>query len=105
MFMNRVSDFLGKSPEDEYGDFFVVHGAFFSAGVTRETAEWIEAVLDRKRVPKWIAFSDRVGSRYRVRARLIRSIIESTAAQRAADRRYERAREREEKDDRRPWDD
>lgn len=41
----------------------------------------------------------------RVRTDLIRSIVESTAEQRAADRRHDRAREREEKDDRRPWDD
>ena len=103
--MNRVSDFLGKSPEEEYGDFHVVAGEYFTAAVTRETAERIEAVLDQKRVPKWVEFHDRVGSRFRVRTRLIRSIIESTAAQRRADRRYEKAREREEKDDRRPWDD
>jgi hypothetical protein len=103
--MNRVSDYFEKSPEEEYGDFYVVAGEYFTAAVTRETAERIEAVLDRKTVPKWVEFHDRVGSRFRVRTRLIRTIIESTAEQRAADRRYERARQREEKEDRRPWDD
>ena len=103
--MNRVSDYLGKSPEEEYGDFYVVAGEYFTAAVNRETAERIEAVLDRKSVPKWVEFTDRVGSRFRVRTRLIRSIIESTAEQRAADRRYEKARQREEKEDQRPWDD
>jgi hypothetical protein len=103
--MNRVSEYFEKSPEENYGDFYVVAGEYFTAGVTRETAERIEAVLDRKSVPKWVEFHDRSGSRFRVRTRLIRTIIESTAEQRAADRRYERARQREEKEDRRPWDD
>ena len=103
--MNRLSDFLDEESEAEYGDFFVVAGEFGAACVTRETAERIEAVLDRRDVPTWITFEDRVGSRLRVRTALIRSIGESTAGQRAADRRLEKAREREEKKDRRPWDD
>jgi hypothetical protein len=103
--MNRVSDFFEEESDQDYGDFFVVAGEFGAACVTRETAERIEAVLDRRDVPTWITFEDRVGSRLRVRAALIRSIGESTAEQRAADRRLEKAREREEKRDRRPWDD
>jgi hypothetical protein len=102
---NRVSGYVEETPDDQYGDFFVVAGEYFTAGVTRDTARRIEAQLDRRFAPMWIVFYDRVGSRFRVRTRLIRSIVESTAAQRAADRRYERAREREEKNDRRPWDD
>ena len=101
--MNRLSDFFQEEPEQEYGDFFVVAGEFGAACVTRETAERIEAVLDRRDVPAWITFEDRVGSRLRVRTALIRSIGESTAAQRAADRRLERARRHEEEQDRRPW--
>ena len=103
--MNRITGFLAEDPENEYGDFFVVAGVFFSAGVTRETAERIQRVLNRWVVPRWIVFHDRVGSRYVVRTNLIRSIVESTTAQRAADRRLDRACEREEKEDRRPWDD
>jgi hypothetical protein len=103
--MNRMTGFLAEDPENEYGDFYVVAGMFFSAGVTRETAERIEATLNQWIVPRWIVFHDRVGSRYRVRTNLIRSIVESTAEQRAADRRHDRAREREEKEDQRPWDD
>ena len=104
--MNRLSDLFSEDPEEEeYGDFFVVAGEFGAACVTRETAERIERVLDRQDVPAWITFNDRAGSRLRVRTALIRSIGESTAAQRAADRRIERARQREEKEDRRPWDD
>ena len=101
--MNRLSDFFEEDSEQEYGDFFVVAGDFGAACVTRETAERIEALLDRRDVPTWITFEDRVGSRLRVRTALIRSIGESTAAQRAADRRLERARKREEEQDRRPW--
>ena len=63
---NRVSGYAEETPDDLYGDFFVVAGEYFTAGVTRDTARRIEAQLDR---------------------------------------RYERAREREEKNDRRPWDD
>ena len=103
--MNRMTGFLPEDPEIKYGDFFVVHGVGFCAGVTKETAARIERVLNRWIVPRWIVFYDRVGSRYRVRTNHIRVIVESTAAQRAADRRYERARDEEEKEDRRPWDD
>ena len=101
--MNRMTGYFEKPPEGEYGDFFVVAGEFGAACVSSETATQIEAVLDRKHVPKWIVFDDRAGSRLRVRTRQIRSIGESTATQRAEDRRLERARQREEQDDHRPW--
>jgi len=103
--MNRVSEYFEEPPEQEYGDFFVVAGENFWGAVTREEVARIEAQLDQRKAPKWLVFHDRSGSRYRVRTRLIRSIIESTAEQRKSDRRYEKAREREEKEDRRPWDD
>jgi hypothetical protein len=48
-----MTGFLAEDPENEYGDFFVVAGVFFSAGVTRETAERIERVLSRWIVPRW----------------------------------------------------
>jgi hypothetical protein len=105
MNMNRMSRYLEELPGNGYGDFFVVAGEFGVAHITSETAARIESVLDRRNVPAWIVFDDRVGSRFRVRTRLIRTVIESTAEQRAADRRYEKARQREEKEDRRPWDD
>ena len=103
--MNRLSNYFADEPEGEYGDFYVIAGLFFSAEVTRETAKRIERALGRWLPPRWIVFHDRVGSRYRVRSSMIRSLVESTAAQRAADRRHDRAREQEEKEDRRPWDD
>lgn len=102
--MNRLAAYFEEPPES-FGDFFVVAGEFGIACVTRETAEYVESVLDRWWVPTWIEFHDRVGSRIRVRTRLIRSIGESTAAQRAADRRLDQARQREEQNDRRPWED
>ena len=103
--MNRLRGFLEELPEEEFGDFYVVAGEFGAACVTRETARRVVEVLNRWWVPTWIEFEDRVGSSLRVRTRMIRSIGESTTAQRAADRRLERAREREEKSDRRPWED
>lgn len=103
--MNRVSEYFDEPEEPEYGDFFVVAGERLWAAVTREEAERIEAELDRTPAQEWIVFHDRVGSRYRVRTVVIRVIIQSTVEQRAADRRLDRAREREEKEDKRPWDD
>jgi hypothetical protein len=103
--MNRMSGYFEKPPEGEYGDFFVVAGEFGAACVSSETATQIEAMLDRKHVPKWIVFDDRSGSRIRVRSRHIHVIEESTVAQRATDRLFARARKREEQEDRRPWDD
>ena len=102
--MNRIAQYFGEATEEEFGDFYVVAGEFGAACVTRETAAWIESILDRWKVPTWVIFQDRVGSRLRVRTRLIRSIVESTAEQRAADRRLDRARQREEQEGR-PWDD
>jgi hypothetical protein len=98
--MNRMSRYLEEFPDEGYGDFFVVAGEFGVAHVTSEAAARIESVLDRRLVPTWIVFDDRVGSRFRVRTRHIRTIVECTAAQRAEDRRHDRARNREEKEDR-----
>ncbi len=104
--MNRILKLLkGPAEEPQYGDFVVVSGAFGSACVTHATAREIERQLDRRWGPAWVVFRDRVGSRFRVRAREIRVLVESTAAQRAADRVLERARRREESADEHPWDD
>ena len=100
--MNRLSSYFEEAP-GTLGDYFVVAGEFGAACVSKETARKIEAVLDRRWVPMWLVFRDRVGSRIRVRTRGIRSIVESTAAQRAGDRRLDRARRHEEENDGRPW--
>ena len=102
--MNRILHLLDRSDDaPSYGDFVVVAGTFGSACVTHEVARYIECRLDRRWVPTWIVFHDRVGSRFRVRSHDIRLLAESTAAQRAADRRLDRAR-RAEDDDQRAWD-
>jgi len=105
--LNRVGAFLEPVEDEEppYGDFVVVSGPFGSLCVTRDVARDIERVLDRRWRPRWVVFRDRVGSRVRVRTNEIRLVVESTAAQRAGDRRLDRARRKEEKADRRPWED
>jgi hypothetical protein len=102
--MNRILHLLDRSDDaPSYGDFVVVAGTFGSVCVTHEVARYIECRLDRRWVPTWIVFHDRVGSRFRVRSHDIRLLAESTCAQRAADRRLDRAR-RAEDDDQRAWD-
>lgn len=105
--LNRVRAFLEPVEDEEppYGDFVVVAGLFGSLCVTRDVARDIERVLDRRWRPRWVVFRDRVGSRVRVRTNEIRLVVESTAAQRAGDRQMDRARRKEEKADRRPWED
>jgi len=105
--MNRLAEFFEEPAEESpsYGDFYVISGAFGSACVTRETAEYVEGLLDERPPRAWIVFRDRVGSRIRVRASQIRCVAESTAEQRAADRTLDRARRLEEKSDRQPWED
>ena len=103
--LTLLRDGLPPPERDEYGDFYVVAGAFGSVCVTAQTACAIEAALDAGRPVRWLTFRDRSGSRIRVRARDVRSVCESTAAQRSYDRRMDRAREREEQADRRQWED
>ncbi len=103
--MNRLLRWFDE-PADRsaYGDFFVVGGEFGRVFVTHEVASYIRSVLDRRFVPVWIEFRDRVGSLVRVRTRQIEVLVESTVEQRMADRMLDRARDEEEKADRRPWD-
>jgi len=105
--LNRVRALLEPVEDEEppYGDFVVVSGPFGSLCVTGDVARDIERMLDRRWRPRWVVFRDRVGSRVRVRTNEIRLVVESTAAQRAGDRRLDRARRKEEKADRRPWED
>lgn len=105
--LNRVLALLEPAEDEEppYGDFVVVSGPFGNLSVTREVARYIERVLDRRWRPKWVVFHDRVGSRIRVRTNEVRVFVESTTEQRAYDRQLDRARRKEEKADRRPWED
>jgi hypothetical protein len=107
--INRLTllrDGLPPPPErEDYGDFYVVAGAFGSVCVTAHTAAAIEGALDASHPVQWLTFRDRSGSRIRVRSCDVRSVCESTAAQRAYDRRMDRARELEERADRSRWED
>jgi hypothetical protein len=55
--------------------------------------------------PRWIEFTDPSGSAVRIRTRLIECVRECTESQRAAAREFRRARRREDKAERRPWED
>jgi hypothetical protein len=105
--MNRIKALYDAAGAEEpvLGDFVVVSGSFGWSRVTHATAHEIERQLARFWVPRWIVFTDCVGSRIRVRANQIQVMAESTATQRAADRRLDRARRLEETADRRPGDD
>jgi len=104
--MNRLKDYFGDSPvPDPTDDFYVIVIRYTHFCVSRETATVIELVLDQACPPRWVAFCDLSGSRHRVLTEQISRVSESTADQRAADRAFDRARRREEKQDRRPWED
>jgi hypothetical protein len=106
--MSRIRLYLEniEGAEDaRVGAFFAVRGEFGVFYVTPTMAERIERALDRRDVPTWLKFTDWAGSRIRIRPAGIRSIIQVTPEQRATDRKLHRALEREEKDDRRSWED
>lgn len=106
--MSRIRLYLENIEDTEdarVGAFFAVRGEFGVFYVTRAMAERIERALDRRDVPSWLKFTDWVGSRIRLRSAGIRSIVEVTPEQRSAERKLDRALEREEKADRRAWED
>src|SRR4051812_14241051 len=105
--MNRIRALYEADGAEEpiLGDYVVVSGAFGWVRVTHETAHWIEQEIARLWVPRWIVFADCAGSRIRIRPREIRKMVESTVAQRAVDRCLDRAERKEEKADRRSWED
>ena len=105
--MSRIRLYLENIEETEdarVGAFFAVRGEFGVFYVTGSMAERIERALDRRDVPQWLKFTDWVGSRVRIRAAGIRTIVEVTPEQRATERQLYRALRREEKADRRAWD-
>jgi hypothetical protein len=73
--------------------------------VTRTSAGRILRDLDASPMPRWVRFVDLHGSRVCLRSELIQFVFESTAAQRSSERHFERALDREEKADRRTWED
>jgi hypothetical protein len=86
-------------------DYYVIEARCDTFYVRREVAEGVLEALRRAWPPRWIEFVDLAGSGVRLRTRLIDCVQECTGAQRAAAREFRRARRREEKADRRPWED
>lgn len=106
--MSRIRLYLENIEDTEdarVGAFFAVRGEFGVFFVTGTMAERIERALDRRDVPQWLKFTDWAGSRVRIRAAGIRAIVGMTPEQRSTDRKLERALRREEKADRRAWED
>ncbi|HEX6060211.1 MAG TPA: hypothetical protein VFZ11_14470 [Gemmatimonadaceae bacterium] len=103
MYTNRIKELLDD--EAPLGDYWVVQGPMWWARVSPATAAAIERRITRLIRPRWIVFTDLAGSRIRVRAEMVRGLCECTAEQRATDRRLDRAQRREEKADRKPWED
>jgi hypothetical protein len=106
--MSRIRLYLENVEDTEdarVGAFVAVRGDFGVFYVTQTMAERIERALDRCDVKLWLKFTDWAGSRVRIRAAQIRSIVEITPEQRANDRKLWRALRREEKADRRAWED
>ena len=91
-----------RPPEE---DFFVVAYEYDEFYVTRDVAERILRELDAREPPQWIRFTDIHGATVGVRSRRVDHIRECSGAQRASERAFRRARRREEKADRRPWED
>lgn len=103
--LNRLKPYLNEPDEASAGDYYVVLANLDTYYVSREVADRVARLLQRRWPPRWIRFTDLAGSDVRVRSRLIQSVQECTTSQRAAARELRRARYREERADRRPWED
>jgi hypothetical protein len=104
MTINRVRELLGESEEElPAGDYFVVFGDCGWYSVSAEVAQAIERELARWLRKRWVEFIDLSGARVRLRTTTIDGLFESTGEQRARERAFRRARRREDKADRRPW--
>ena len=104
--INRLKDRF-QEPEENAPeqDFHVVAYEFEEFYVTREEAERILRELYASTPPRWIRFTDVNGSMVSVRSARIDHVREWTAAQRESQRAFRRELRREEKSDRRPWED
>lgn len=104
--VNRLKERLGE-PEEEYpaGDYYEIlaHNEVFY--VSREVAEAVLRLLNRRWPARWIGFTTLSGSAVRIRSRLIQCVQECTGPQRSAAREFHRAQRKESKADRRPWED
>jgi hypothetical protein len=104
--MNRLKQYLnGEEPPMPEGDYWVVEARWESWPVSGDTARAIERVLTRLWYPRWVVFHDLSGGKRRLRTDMIECVFECTASQRAYRRAFDRERLREEKEDKRPWED
>lgn len=104
--MNRLKQYLDdEEPQMPEGDYWVVETRTAYWIVSADTARDIERVLARLWRPRWLVFRDLTGGRRRLLTSVIECLYESTTQQRAARRAFDRERRREEKADRRPWED
>ncbi len=104
--MNRLMAYF-EEPEDvpAVDDYFVVVTDSGYFVITPGTAEQVAALLRRFPRPRWLRFTDHVGSAIHLRADTVLAVVQSTTAQRQGERDFRRARDQEEKADRRPWED
>lgn len=104
--INRLKDLLGepeeRKPDEDYWEVEGKAGWFY---VSRETALDLVGRLARLRRPGWVSFRDLFGAEVWVRSDEVSRVAECTIAQRTAEREFRRDRRREEKADRRPWED
>ncbi|NIU79518.1 MAG: hypothetical protein GWN71_40075 [Gammaproteobacteria bacterium] len=103
--INRLKPYLNEPDEGSAGDYYVILADFDTYYVSRAVADRVTRTLGRPWPPRWIRFTDLTGADVRIRARLIHTVQECTAAQRATARELRRAQRREERADRRPWED
>lgn len=105
MTINRIRELPPEIPDgmSRAGSYWELRteGAFLQ--VDERTAQWVARAVSRWWGPRWLAITDRNGSRVRIRRRDVLSLVESTPATRASDRRMEQALEGEERTQRPPW--
>lgn len=104
MVLNQVSPESPERRDPQHADveehFFVVSTEGEWWYVSTAMARFVEACLDQSDAAVWVKFVDVNGSRIRVRAQEILSVVESSAEQRAASREFSRRMNRERKADR-----
>ena len=102
--MNRLKQYLDhEEPLTPEGDYWVIEARFSFWIVSADTARSIERALARLWRPRWLVFRDLTGGRRRLQTNIVECVYESTTKQREIRRAFDRERRREEKADRRPW--
>ena len=86
----------GKGADRGQPEYVMVHGEFGYYRVSRQTAAWIVAQLDRRFRPRWITFEDLFNALVRVRTKDVECLYDSSPSIRARRRVFDRAMDREE---------